>query len=145
MYKRQVVACVIFSLYASSQPSVDAEASAISMAWSYMEGLILNMLILTATVKASDHVVREMMAPRAAARNWKTPRQLPGRGGSDIMVFFALGCKKDHRDQAGKDLGHRDGPPDAVDPQDQGQEQHRQGLKDQRAQKGDGGRNAAVV
>lgn len=56
-----VVACVIFSLYASSQPPVDAEASAISMAWSYMEGLILNMLILTATVKASDHVVREMM------------------------------------------------------------------------------------
>ncbi len=56
-----VVACVIFSLYATSQPSVDAGASALSMAWSYMEGLILNMLILTATVKASDHVVREMM------------------------------------------------------------------------------------
>ena len=56
-----VVACVIFSLYATSQPSVDAGASALSMAWSYMEGLILHMLILTATVKASDHVVREMM------------------------------------------------------------------------------------
>ena len=56
-----VVACVIFSLYATSQPSVDAGASALSTAWSYMEGLILNMLILTATVKASDHVVREMM------------------------------------------------------------------------------------
>ncbi len=50
-----------FLLYATSQPSVDAGASALSMAWSYMEGLILNMLILTATVKASDHVVREMM------------------------------------------------------------------------------------
>ena len=56
-----VVACVIFSLYATSQPSVDAGASALSMAWSYLEGLILHMLILTATVKASDHVVREMM------------------------------------------------------------------------------------
>lgn len=56
-----VVACVIFSLYATSQPSVDVNASALSMAWSYMEGIILNMLILTATVKASDHVVREMM------------------------------------------------------------------------------------
>ena len=56
-----VVACVIFSLYATSQPSVDAGATALSMAWSYREGLILNMLILTATVKASDHVVREMM------------------------------------------------------------------------------------
>ena len=56
-----VVACVIFSLYATSQPSVDVNASALSMAWSYMEGMILNMLILTATVKASDHVVREMM------------------------------------------------------------------------------------
>ena len=56
-----VVACVIFSLHATSQPSVDVNASALSMAWSYMEGIILNMLILTATVKASDHVVREMM------------------------------------------------------------------------------------
>ncbi len=55
------ISCIIFSLYASSPPTVDVDASAVTMAWSYMESLILNMLIMAFTVKASDHVVREMM------------------------------------------------------------------------------------
>ena len=55
------ISCIIFSLYASAPPPVDVDASAVTMAWSYMESLILNMLIMAFTVKASDHVVREMM------------------------------------------------------------------------------------
>lgn len=55
------ISCIIFSLYASAPPTVDVDASAVTMAWSYMESLILNMLIMAFTVKASDHVVREMM------------------------------------------------------------------------------------
>ncbi len=56
-----VLACIIFSKFAGSPPSIDAEASAISMLWSYIGELIFNMLILVGTVKMSDHVVKDMM------------------------------------------------------------------------------------
>lgn len=56
-----VLACVIFSLYASSPPNVDTTAQAVNQVWSYVGELIFDMLILVGTVKASDRVVREMM------------------------------------------------------------------------------------
>lgn len=56
-----VLSCIIFSKFASVAPSVDAEASAISMLWSYIGELIFNMLILVGTVKMSDRIVKEMM------------------------------------------------------------------------------------
>ena len=56
-----VLACIIFSLFASSNPTVDPNASAVTMVWKYIGELIFNMLILVGTVKISDRVVREMM------------------------------------------------------------------------------------
>ena len=56
-----VLACIIFSVFASSPPAVDPDAAAASMVWSYIGELIFNMLIFVGSVKMSDHVVREMM------------------------------------------------------------------------------------
>ena len=56
-----VLACIIFSVFASSPPAVDPDAAAASMVWSYVGELTFNMLILVGSVKMSDHVVREMM------------------------------------------------------------------------------------
>lgn len=56
-----VLACIIFSLFASSPPVVDPDAAAVTMVWSYIGELIFNMLVLVGTVKMSDRVVREMM------------------------------------------------------------------------------------
>ena len=56
-----VLACIIFSVFASSPPTVDPDAAAVSMVWSYVGELTFNMLILVGSVKMSDHVVREMM------------------------------------------------------------------------------------
>ena len=56
-----VLACIIFSVFAGSPPSVDPDAAAASMVWSYIGELIFNMLILVGSVKMADHVVREMM------------------------------------------------------------------------------------
>lgn len=56
-----VLACIIFSVFASSPPVVDPDAAAASMVWSYIGELIFNMLILVGSVKMADRVVREMM------------------------------------------------------------------------------------
>ena len=56
-----VLACIIFSLFASSPPVVDPDAAAVIMVWSYIGELIFNMLVLVGAVKMSDRVVREMM------------------------------------------------------------------------------------
>ena len=56
-----MLACVIFSLFASSPPMVDTNAAPVTMVWKYIGELIFNMLVLVGTVKASDRVVREMM------------------------------------------------------------------------------------
>ena len=56
-----VLACIIFSLFASSPPVVDPNVAAATMVWSYIGELIFNMLVLVGAVKMSDRVVREMM------------------------------------------------------------------------------------
>lgn len=56
-----VLACIIFSLFASSPPTIDTSAEAINQVWSYIGELAFNMLVLVGTIKASDRVVREMM------------------------------------------------------------------------------------
>ena len=56
-----VLACIIFSLLASSPPVVNPDAAAVTMVWSYIGELIFNMLVLVGAVKMSDRVVREMM------------------------------------------------------------------------------------
>lgn len=56
-----ILACIIFSLFASSPPSVDTSAQAVNQVWSYVGELVFNMLVLVGTIKMSDRVVREMM------------------------------------------------------------------------------------
>ena len=56
-----VLACIIFSLFASSPPVVNPDAATVTMVWSYIGELIFNMLVLVGAVKMSDRVVREMM------------------------------------------------------------------------------------
>ena len=56
-----VLACIIFSVFASSPPVVDASAAPVSMVWSYIGELIFNMLVLVGSVKMADRIVREMM------------------------------------------------------------------------------------
>lgn len=56
-----VLACIIFSLFASSPPTVDSNAATVTMVWKYIGELIFNMLVLVGTIKVSDRVVREMM------------------------------------------------------------------------------------
>lgn len=56
-----VLACIIFSLFASTPPVVDINAAAVTQVWKYIAELIFNMLVLVGTVKMADRVVREMM------------------------------------------------------------------------------------
>lgn len=55
-----VLACIIFSAFASSPPVVDPDAAAITMVWKYVSELIFNLLILVGTIKMADRVVREI-------------------------------------------------------------------------------------
>lgn len=56
-----VLACIIFSIFASTPPEVNPDAATVSMVWSYIGELIFNMLILVGSVKMADRIVREMM------------------------------------------------------------------------------------
>lgn len=56
-----VLACIIFSAFASSAPVVDTTASSVSMVWSYVGEQIFNMLVLVGSIKMSDRIVKEMM------------------------------------------------------------------------------------
>lgn len=56
-----VLACIIFSVFASAPPAVDTTTAAVTMVWSYVGQLIFNMLILVGSVKMADRIVREMM------------------------------------------------------------------------------------
>lgn len=57
-----VLACIIFSVFASAPPVVDTTAAAASMVWKYIGEIIFNMLILVGSVKMADRVVREMLS-----------------------------------------------------------------------------------
>ncbi|MBQ7647379.1 MAG: hypothetical protein IJS94_08930 [Clostridia bacterium] len=56
-----VLACIIFSVFASSPPVVDTSAAAVTQVWTYIGELAFNMLVLVGSVKMSDRIVREMM------------------------------------------------------------------------------------
>ncbi len=56
-----VLACVIFSLFATSPPAVDSDAAAVTMVWGYVAELVFNMLVLVGLVKMSDKVIHEMI------------------------------------------------------------------------------------
>ncbi|WP_373231850.1 hypothetical protein [Cohnella sp.] len=56
-----LLACIIYSAFATAPPAVDANAGAVTMVWTYIGELIFNMLVLVGTVKMADRIVREMM------------------------------------------------------------------------------------
>lgn len=56
-----VLACIIFTLFASSPPAIDSSADAINQVWTYVSEIAFSMLVLVGTVKMSDRVVREMI------------------------------------------------------------------------------------
>lgn len=56
-----ILACVIFSAFASGAPAtVDGEASVVTQVWAYLAETIFNMLVLVGLVKASDRIAKEM-------------------------------------------------------------------------------------
>ena len=56
-----VLACIIFSVFASSPPVVNPDATAVTQVWAYIGELVFNMLVLVGAVKMSDRIIREMM------------------------------------------------------------------------------------
>ena len=60
-YNRSDDLTFTLSLFAVSPPVVDPDAAAVSMVWSYIGELVVNMLVLVGAVKMADRVVREMM------------------------------------------------------------------------------------
>ena len=56
-----VLSCIIFSLFASTPPSIDTSAAAVNQVWTYIGEVVFTMLVLVGTIKMSDRVVREMM------------------------------------------------------------------------------------
>ena len=56
-----VLACIIFSVFASAPPAVDTSAAAVTQVWSYVGELIFNLLVLVGAVKMADRIVREML------------------------------------------------------------------------------------
>lgn len=57
-----VLACVIFSAFASSPPAIaDDTLAAATVVWNYVGELIFNMLVLVGAIKMSDRLIRELM------------------------------------------------------------------------------------
>ena len=56
-----ILACIIFSKFASTAPVIDKDAAVVTMVWSYIGELAFNMLILVGTVKMADRIVHEAM------------------------------------------------------------------------------------
>ena len=57
-----VLACVIFSKFATTTPVIaDETLSPATVVWNYLGQLLFNMLILVSTVKMSSQLVRELM------------------------------------------------------------------------------------
>lgn len=55
-----VLACVIYSAFATSAPAVSG-AAAVNMVWSYVGELVFNLLILIGAVRMADRTVKEML------------------------------------------------------------------------------------
>ena len=57
-----VLACVIFSAFASTPPVLtDDSLAAATIVWNYIGELIFNMLVLVGVIKMSDRLIRELM------------------------------------------------------------------------------------
>lgn len=57
-----VLACVIFSAFASTPPAIaDSTLAPATVVWNYVGELIFNMLVLVGAIKMSDRLIRELM------------------------------------------------------------------------------------
>ena len=57
-----VLACVIFSAFASAPPAIaDDTLAAATIVWNYVGELIFNFLVLVGAIKMSDRLIRELM------------------------------------------------------------------------------------
>lgn len=57
-----VLACVIFSQFASTPPAIsDATLAPATIVWNYVGELVFNMLVLVGSIKMSDRIIRELM------------------------------------------------------------------------------------
>ena len=57
-----VLACVIFSAFASTPPAIsDDTLAAATIVWNYVGEIIFNMLVLVGAIKMSDRLIRELM------------------------------------------------------------------------------------
>ena len=57
-----VLACVIFSAFASSPPAItDSTLAPATLVWNYIGELVFNMLVLVGAIKMSDRLIRELM------------------------------------------------------------------------------------
>lgn len=57
-----VLACVIFSAFASTPPALTEDnLAAATIVWNYVGELIFNMLVLVGAIKMSDRIIRELM------------------------------------------------------------------------------------
>jgi len=57
-----VLACVIFSAFASTPPAIsDSTLAPATIVWNYVGELIFNMLVLVGSIKMSDRLIRELM------------------------------------------------------------------------------------
>ena len=57
-----VLACVIFSAFASTPPVIaDDTLAAATIVWNYVGELLFNMLVLVGCIKMSDRLIRELM------------------------------------------------------------------------------------
>ena len=57
-----VLACVIFSAFASAPPVIaDDTLAAATIVWNYVGEVLFNMLVLVGAIKMSDRLIRELM------------------------------------------------------------------------------------
>ena len=57
-----VLACVIFSAFASAPPAItDDSLAAATIVWNYVGEITFNMLVLVGAIKMSDRLIRELM------------------------------------------------------------------------------------
>lgn len=57
-----VLACVIFSAFASTPPAIaDDSLAAATVVWNYVGEVVFNLLVLVGAIKMSDRLIRELM------------------------------------------------------------------------------------
>ena len=55
------LACVIFTVMASSPPLVNPGVADVTAVWSYIMEVIFNLLVLVGAVRMSDRIVKELL------------------------------------------------------------------------------------